>query len=103
LKAWQIVADDQAWCPGNGNRRQVACKELRRDTQRGNFKAKKPLKFDICKSLVILRDHDRMRVMIWIVGLLALATSLDSSLYGGFYTRGTMRMLSDMAVGFGFY
>ncbi|HEY7228878.1 MAG TPA: hypothetical protein VH558_00765 [Pseudolabrys sp.] len=44
-----------------------------------------------------------MRVMIWIVGLLALATSLDSSLYGGFYTRGTMRMLSDMAVGFGFY
>ena len=59
--------------------------------------------FDICKTLGILRDHGRMRAMIWIVGLLALATSLDSSLYGGFYTRGTMRMFSDMAVGFGFY
>jgi hypothetical protein len=43
-----------------------------------------------------------MRMMIWIVGLLALATSLDSSLYGGLYTRGFVRMLSDMAIGFGF-
>jgi len=44
-----------------------------------------------------------MRKMIWIVGLLALATSLDSSLYGGRYTRGTMQMFSSMATGFGFY
>jgi hypothetical protein len=43
-----------------------------------------------------------MRMMIWIVGLLALATSLDSSLYGGLYTRSTARMFSDMAAGFGF-
>ena len=33
-----------------------------------------------------------MRMMIWVVGLLALATSLDSSLYGGRYTRGTVQM-----------
>ncbi len=52
--------------------------------------------------LIILRDHSQMRMMIWIVGLLALATSLDSSLYGGLYTRGFVRMLSDMAIGFGF-
>ncbi|MGB9324122.1 MAG: hypothetical protein WCB77_26450, partial [Pseudolabrys sp.] len=36
--------------------------------------------------------HNRVRMMIWIGGLLALATSLDSSLCGGLYTRGTMRM-----------
>ena len=41
-------------------------------------------------------------MMFWIVGLLALATSLDSSLYAGRYTRGTMQMFSDMATGFGF-
>ena len=44
-----------------------------------------------------------MRMMFWIVGLLALATSLDSSLYVGRYTRGTMQMFSDMATGFGFF
>jgi hypothetical protein len=43
-----------------------------------------------------------MRMAIWIVGILALATSLDSSLYNGFYTKGITRMLQDMAVGFGF-
>jgi len=43
-----------------------------------------------------------MRMMIWIVGLLAIGTSLDSSLYGGLYTRGTLRMFSEMAAGFGF-
>ena len=43
-----------------------------------------------------------MRAVIWIVGLLALATSLDASLYNGFYSRGILRMLSDMANGFGF-
>ena len=42
-----------------------------------------------------------MRMMIWIVGILALVSSLDSSLYGGFYTRGFVRMVSDMAAGFG--
>jgi hypothetical protein len=54
------------------------------------------------QTLRILRDLYQMRMMIWIVGLLALATSLDSSLYGGLYTRGFVRMLSDMATGFGF-
>ena len=44
-----------------------------------------------------------MRMMIWIVGLLAVVTSLDSSLYGGLYARGTVRMFSEMAAGFGFY
>jgi hypothetical protein len=43
-----------------------------------------------------------MRALIWIVGGLALATSLDSSLYNGLYTRSFARMLSDMAAGFGF-
>jgi hypothetical protein len=43
-----------------------------------------------------------MPMMIWIVGLLALVTSLDSSLYWGLYTRGTLRMFSEMAAGFGF-
>ena len=42
-----------------------------------------------------------MRMMIWIVGLLALATSLDSSLYNGLYSRAFARMLGDIAVGFG--
>jgi hypothetical protein len=42
-----------------------------------------------------------MRIVIWIVGVAALVTSLDSSLYGGFYGRAIARMLSDMAVGFG--
>ena len=44
-----------------------------------------------------------MRMMIWIVGLLALATSLDASLYDGLYTRGTVHMFRDMAAGFGFH
>ena len=52
--------------------------------------------------LGILRDHRDMRTMIWIVGLLALVTSLDLSLYGGLYTRGTVRMFSERAAGFGF-
>jgi hypothetical protein len=41
-----------------------------------------------------------MRLAIWIVGLTALATSLDSA-YGGFYGRAIARMLTDMANGFG--
>jgi len=39
--------------------------------------------------------------MVLIVGLLALASSLDTSLYGGFYTRGIAQMFSHMATGFG--
>ena len=44
-----------------------------------------------------------MRMMNWIVGFLALATLLDSSLYDGRYTRGTVQMFSALATGFGFY
>jgi hypothetical protein len=44
-----------------------------------------------------------MRMMIWVVGLMAIATSLDTSLYGGLYTRGAVQMFSDMAAGFGFH
>ena len=61
------------------------------------------IKFDICEALGILRDHNPMRMMNWIVGFLALATLLDSSLYDGRYTRGTVQMFSAMATGFGFY
>ena len=42
-----------------------------------------------------------MRMLIWIVGLLALATSLDSSLYGGAYTRAFVAMIQDMHKAFG--
>jgi hypothetical protein len=38
-----------------------------------------------------------MRKLLWTVALIALATSLDSSLYGGFYTQSVSRMLSDIA------
>ena len=41
-----------------------------------------------------------MRMATWIVGLTALATSLDLA-YGGFYGRAIARMLTDMANGFG--
>ena len=61
------------------------------------------IKFDICKILKnFARPCDGMRMMIWIVGLMALVTSLNSSLYGGLYTRGTVRMFSEMAADFGF-
>jgi hypothetical protein len=36
-----------------------------------------------------------MRMLIWIVGLLALATSLDSSIYGGAYTRAFVSTVQD--------
>ena len=42
-----------------------------------------------------------MRMLIWIVGLLSLATSLDSSLYGGAYTRAFVAMIQDMHKAFG--
>jgi hypothetical protein len=46
-----------------------------------------------------------MRMTIWFVALLGLATSLDSYHYDGFFgffTRSFVRMLTDMAAGFGF-
>ena len=51
-------------------------------------------------SLRNSRHPSRMRLAIWIVGLTALATSLDSA-YGGFYGRAIARMVTDMANGFG--
>jgi hypothetical protein len=51
-------------------------------------------------SLRNSRHPSRMRLAIWIVGLTALATSLDST-YGGFYGRAIARMLTDMANGVG--
>jgi len=36
-----------------------------------------------------------MRMLIWIVGLLVLGTSLDSSLYGGAYTQAFVSMIQD--------
>jgi len=50
------------------------------------------------ERLTLLRDHDWMRTLIWIVGLLAIATSLDSSLYGGLYTRAAIQMFTEMAL-----
>jgi hypothetical protein len=40
-----------------------------------------------------------VRALIWIVGLFALAISLDSSLYGGVYTRAAINMFYEMALG----
>jgi hypothetical protein len=53
------------------------------------------------QRLGILRNYFQMRGLLWIVVLAALATSLDSSLYGGFYTQAVARMLSDIALHFG--
>ena len=36
-----------------------------------------------------------MRMMTWIVGLLALGASLDASLYDGAYTRSLVGMIQD--------
>jgi hypothetical protein len=36
-----------------------------------------------------------MRMLVWIVGLLALATSLDASLNDGIYTRAFVSMIQD--------
>ena len=40
-----------------------------------------------------------MRKLIWVIGLAALVTSLDSSLYDGLYTRTFVNMIRDMALG----
>ena len=37
-----------------------------------------------------------MRKLTWIIGLLALGASLDSSLYDGAYTRAFVYMIQDM-------
>jgi hypothetical protein len=42
-----------------------------------------------------------MRPLIWIIGLLALATSLDSSLNDGIYTRAFVGMIQDLNAAFG--
>jgi hypothetical protein len=41
-----------------------------------------------------------MRALLLAVGLLALATTLDTSLYGGYYTQAFSQMVSDMAAHF---
>jgi hypothetical protein len=38
-----------------------------------------------------------MRTLLWTITLFAVATSLDSSLYGGFYTQAFSRMISEIA------
>jgi hypothetical protein len=48
--------------------------------------------------LIIVCNHIPMRALLWTVALFALATSLDSSLYGGFYTQAFSRMISEIAV-----
>jgi len=40
-------------------------------------------------------------MFIWIVGLLALATSLDSSLNDGAYTRAFVGLIQDLNAAFG--
>jgi hypothetical protein len=46
------------------------------------------------------RNFGSMRALLLVVGLLALATTLDASLYGGHYTQAFSQMVSDMAVHF---
>ena len=38
-----------------------------------------------------------MRAVLWIVAIIALATSLDASLYGGNFTRAADQMITDIA------
>jgi len=42
-----------------------------------------------------------MRMAVWIIGLLALATSLDSSLNDGIYTRAFVSMIQDLHTALG--
>jgi len=37
-----------------------------------------------------------MRALLWIVAITALATSLDTSLYGGYYSQSISHMISDI-------
>jgi hypothetical protein len=50
------------------------------------------------RALGILRNHISMRGMLWIVAFIALATTLDASLNGGFYTQSLHRMLAEIAL-----
>jgi hypothetical protein len=58
------------------------------------------MSFDIAAFIKKFAPSFTHALGIWIVGLTALATSLDSA-YGGFYGRMIARMLTDMANGFG--
>jgi len=42
-----------------------------------------------------------MRMLTWIVGLLALGASLDSSLWDGAYTRAFVTMIHDLHTAIG--
>ena len=42
-----------------------------------------------------------MRMLTWIIGLLALGSSLNSSLYDGAYTRALVSMIQDMHTAIG--
>jgi len=42
-----------------------------------------------------------MRMLTWIIGLLALAASLDSSLYDGAYTRAFVNAIQEMHTAIG--
>ena len=42
-----------------------------------------------------------MRMLTWIIGLLALGASLDSSLYDGAYTRALVYMIQDAQTAIG--
>ena len=53
---------------------------------------------DAYRVLAIVCNHFRMRTLLWTVALVALATSLDTYLYCGFYTQAFSRMVSDIAV-----
>ena len=46
------------------------------------------------------RNFGSMRALLLAVGLLALATSLDTSLYGGRYTQAVSQMISDIGAHF---
>ena len=48
--------------------------------------------------LALTRGPNSMRKLLWTVAMVALATSLDSSIYGGFYTQSVSRMLSHIAM-----
>lgn len=52
-------------------------------------------------SLTILRHPAPMRIAIWIVGLLALGASLDSSLNDGTYTRAFAGLIQDLHLALG--
>ena len=40
-----------------------------------------------------------MRILIWIVGVIALASSIDSYHYNGYFGQSIVRMITEMAYG----